>query len=79
MASYLSNKFPIVLFSRLDEDAHCRETTFRWATNFFFFLFYSKLFISILLDSVQRREEGEESYKFSRPLIIIRKKMIPVK
>lgn len=79
MASYLSNKFPIVLFSRLDEDARCGETSFRWATNFFFFLFYSKLFISILLDSVQRREEGEESYKLSRPLTIIRKKMIPVK
>lgn len=80
MASYLSNKFPIVLFSRLDEDAPCGETSFRWATNFFFFLFYSKLFISILLDSVrQRRDEGEESYKLSRPLTIIRKKMIPVK
>lgn len=44
MASYLSNKFSIVLFSRLDEDARCGETSFRWATNFFFFLFYSKLF-----------------------------------
>lgn len=47
---------------------------------FSFFYFIRNFFISILLDSVrQRREEGEESYKFFHPLTIIRKKMIPVK
>lgn len=61
MASYLSNKFPIVLFSRLDEDARCREISFRWATNFFFFfiLFETFLFLFFLIafDRGERKEK----------------------
>lgn len=45
MTSYLSNKFPIVLFSRLDEDARCGETSFRWATNFFLFFILFEIFL----------------------------------